>query len=75
MFFTVWGFHSSPALERAQLDGSDRTKLVSEKIVKPNGIAVDIPTESVYWIDFYLGTIETIKYDGTGRRTLLRNKQ
>ncbi|CAL1298011.1 unnamed protein product [Larinioides sclopetarius] len=75
MFFTVWGFHSSPALERAQLDGSDRTKLVAEKIVKPNGIAVDIPTESVYWIDFYLGTIEKIKYDGTGRRTLLRNKQ
>ncbi|GIY35944.1 prolow-density lipoprotein receptor-related protein 1 [Caerostris darwini] len=78
MFFTKWGhphMHSSPALERAQMDGSNRTKLVSEKIVKPNGIAVDIPSENVYWIDIYLGTIERIKYDGTGRKTILRNNQ
>ncbi|GFY45676.1 low-density lipoprotein receptor-related protein 1 [Trichonephila inaurata madagascariensis] len=75
MFFTIWGFHTSPALERAQLDGSNRTKLVSEKIVKPNGIAVDIPTESVYWIDIYLNAIEKVKYDGTGRRVILKNTQ
>ncbi|XP_035227303.1 prolow-density lipoprotein receptor-related protein 1-like isoform X2 [Stegodyphus dumicola] len=74
MFFTEWGY-AAPALEKSRLDGSERIKLVVEKIVYPNGITVDIPTETVYWVDMYLGTIEKINYDGTGRKTVIRNAQ
>ncbi|KFM73279.1 Prolow-density lipoprotein receptor-related protein 1, partial [Stegodyphus mimosarum] len=74
MFFTEWGY-AAPALEKSRLDGSERVKLVVEKIVYPNGITVDIPTETVYWVDMYLGTIEKVNYDGTGRKTVIRNVQ
>ncbi|GIY95887.1 low-density lipoprotein receptor-related protein 1 [Caerostris extrusa] len=77
MFFTKWGIptciHHLLLRGHRWMDPIER--LVSEKIVKPNGIAVDIPSENVYWIDIYLGTIERIKYDGTGRKTILRNNQ
>lgn len=72
MFFTL-SSHSTSVLERAQMDGSDRKKLVTEKIVNPNGLTVDIPTESIYWVDTYLGTIEKISYNGTHRRTVIKN--
>lgn len=36
MFFTKYG-HSAPKLERADLDGSNRTALVESKIVYPSG--------------------------------------
>lgn len=74
MFFTEWG-HTVPTLERAYLDGSERMKLVVEKIVYPSGVAVDMPTQSVYWVDTYIETIEKINYDGTNRKTVYRNSQ
>ncbi|KAG8200378.1 hypothetical protein JTE90_028559 [Oedothorax gibbosus] len=72
IFYTL-SSHSTSVLERAQMDGSDRKKLVTEKIVNPNGLTLDIPTESIYWVDTYLGTIEKISYNGTLRRTVIKN--
>lgn len=69
MFFTKWG-PSNPMLERAALDGSDRTVLVQQKIVYPYGVTVDYPTQHVYWVDTYLDFVERIDYDGSNRRTI-----
>lgn len=74
MFFTELN-RSVPAVERAYLDGSERTKIVVEKIVHPYGITVDISTQSVYWVDTYLGTLEKVNYDGMNRRTVYKNAQ
>lgn len=69
MFFTKWG--QFPAMvERALLNGLDRQPLVDHKIVYPYGLAVDIPTEHVYWVDTYLDFVERINYDGSNRRTI-----
>lgn len=71
MFFTKWG-HSPPMLERALLDGTNRTTLVHQKIVYPYDIAVDFPLQHIYWVDSYLDFVERINYDGTNRRTVKR---
>ena len=42
MFFTEWGT-APPKLERAQLDGTERTDIVNKNIVYPYGVAVDHP--------------------------------
>ncbi|XP_077556086.1 LDL receptor protein 1 isoform X2 [Haemaphysalis longicornis] len=71
MFVTEWG-SAAPVLERAHLDGTQRTKLVEQKIVYPFGIAVDLPREEVYWVDTYLDMVERISYDGSRRTTVFR---
>lgn len=69
MFFTKWG-HSPPMLERALLDGSNRTTLVEHKIVYPYGVTVDFATQQVYWVDTYLDYIERVNYDGKNRQSV-----
>lgn len=71
MFFTKWG-NTAPLLERAQMDGSNRTSLVSQKIVYPYGVTVDYPNQHVYWVDTYLDYVERINYDGSNRKTVKR---
>lgn len=71
MFFTKWG-HTAPMLERCKMDGSERTPLVIHKIVYPYGVAVDIPTSHVYWVDTYLDYVERIDYDGKNRQTIMK---
>lgn len=71
MFFTVWGA-SRTSLERALLDGSERTQLVNKKIVYPYGITVDLPTKHIYWVDKFLDSVERVDYNGQNRRTIYR---
>ncbi len=71
MFFTVWGSDTAK-LERANLDGTQRTILVDTKIVYPYGVTLDLPLKRVYWVDTYLDYIEAVDYDGLNRKTLLR---
>ena len=71
MFFTKWG-HSAPALERSLLNGASREAIVSRKIVYPYGVAVDIPTATVYWVDTYLDYVEKVDYSGMNRKTIKR---
>lgn len=69
MFFTKWGV-TSPMLERALLDGTERKTLVDHKIVYPYGVTVDYTTQHVYWVDTYLDFVERVDYDGSNRRTV-----
>ena len=49
MFFTVFGYNS-PRIEGAAMDGSHRRVVVSEKIVYPVGLTLDLATRTIYWI-------------------------
>lgn len=69
MFFTKWG-HSAPTLERCGLNGTSREAIVKQKIVYPYGVAVDIPSQHVYWVDTYLDFVERVDYDGRNRKTI-----
>lgn len=59
-------------LERSKMDGSNRQKLIDNKIVYPYGVTVDFPSQHVYWVDTYLDFVERIDYDGKNRRTIAK---
>lgn len=62
LFWADYG--QSPKIERAFLDCSNRTVLVSEGIVTPRGLAVDHNTGYIYWVDDSLDMIARISRDG-----------
>ncbi|XP_025835220.1 vitellogenin receptor [Agrilus planipennis] len=69
MYWTDWGNFSK--IGRSKMDGSDYTVFVSDKIHWPNGLALDYHNERLYWTDAKHTTIESIRLDGTDRRTIL----
>ncbi|GLH07804.1 Vitellogenin receptor, partial [Gryllus bimaculatus] len=60
-----------PRLERAYLDGSNRTVLVNDTLIHINDIALDYKAKKLYWCESSSNTIERINYDGTERETVL----
>ncbi|XP_077869877.1 low-density lipoprotein receptor-related protein 2-like [Saccoglossus kowalevskii] len=73
LFWTDWG--RSPRIERAGMDGSDRTVIVTDRIYWPNGLTLDLPTERVYFGDRRLDFIEFCDYDGNNRHHVIGSTQ
>uniref|UniRef100_A0A3P9A5H3 EGF-like domain-containing protein n=1 Tax=Esox lucius TaxID=8010 RepID=A0A3P9A5H3_ESOLU len=69
MFFTNYG--GSAKLERCNMDGTNRTKIVDHRIVKPTAVALDLITKLVYWADSALHYVEVVDYDGSNRHTVI----
>lgn len=69
--WTDWG--ETPKIERASMDGNatSRVTLVTENIFWPNGLTVDLETETIYWVDGKLHVLQAIQWDGTDRRTIV----
>jgi low-density lipoprotein receptor-related protein 1 (alpha-2-macroglobulin receptor) len=72
MFFTKWGI-SPPTVDRALLDGTNRTPIVSAKIVYPQGVAIDLALQQVYWVDKYMDNIDRVDYYGNNRWTVKKS--
>ena len=68
MFWSDWG--EVPKIERAAMDGSSRSVIVSTQIGEPYGITLDYSTKRVYWTDNDEDRIEFSDYFG-GSRTVL----
>lgn len=73
MFWSFWG--ENPKIERASMDGDpeSRVTLVDTNIHWPNGLAVDIEHEKIYWVDGKLKFLDEMNYDGSGRRTIVKD--
>lgn len=69
--WTDWG--ETPKIERASMDATSRVTLVTENIFWPNGLTVDLETETVYWVDGKLHVLQAIQWDGSDRRTIVSN--
>jgi hypothetical protein len=54
------------------MDGRGFTLVVATDVKWPNGLSLDRDNEQIYWIDAYLNTMETCKYDGSNRKILIR---
>ena len=65
LFWSDWGLHAK--IERCGMDGQSRQALVSTEIVWPNGLTLDYPLQTVYWVDASLDRLERINMDGTNR--------
>ncbi|XP_052245795.1 low-density lipoprotein receptor-related protein 5-like [Dreissena polymorpha] len=63
---------SLPKIERSSLTGSDRKTIVSQGIVYPIALDVDIALSKLYWVDSERDTVERSNLDGTERTTIRR---
>ena len=66
MFWTDWGREAK--IERCGMDGSRRSLIVSADLMWPNGVAVDLLRQRLYWTDAGLHRIETARLDGSRRQ-------
>ena len=73
VFFTDYGH--APKVERCDMDGQNRTKLVDTKIVFPHGVTLDLVNKLVYWADAYLDYIEVVDYEGKNRHTIIQRSE
>ncbi|KAJ8277416.1 hypothetical protein GJAV_G00074930 [Gymnothorax javanicus] len=72
--FLFWADSGSPArIERASMDGQDRTVLVSSAIHSPAAISLDMPRGLLYWADSALRTISRVELDGKHRKIVVES--
>lgn len=69
MFWSDWG--KKPRLERAYLDGTQRVTIVSTELSWPNGLAIDLVDNRVYWGDARMDRIEVADINGNNRKILV----
>ncbi len=55
------------------MDGTERRTIISEKLYWPNGLALDLPRQRLYYADAHLDFIESCDYDGNNRRQIVAN--
>ena len=67
-YWTDWG--DVAKIERASMDGSDRTVLHDTDLFWPNGLTLDYEAQILYWADASLDKIESSGVDGTNRRLI-----
>ena len=71
MYWTDWGI---PKIERAYMDGSSRSVLVSKTIRWPNGLTIDHVYNKLYWADAFEDSIEIYDLE-TGERDVIINEK
>lgn len=68
LFWTDGG--QSPKIERALLDGTNRTALATESLASPRGLTIDYTNDFLYWTDDVLDMISRMATDGTQRQII-----
>jgi sugar lactone lactonase YvrE len=71
LFWSDWG--RRPRIEKAGLDGTGRETLVRDGIVWPNGLALDLAAERLYWVDAKLHRLSSVSVDGGAVRVVLES--
>uniref|UniRef100_A0A8C5HLS5 Epidermal growth factor n=1 Tax=Gouania willdenowi TaxID=441366 RepID=A0A8C5HLS5_GOUWI len=72
LFWTDVG--SQPAVERANLEGTDRVVIANTNLVSPTGLTIDFTEDQVFWCDQRKGLIESAALDGSDRRVISENQ-
>ncbi|KAJ8319793.1 LOW QUALITY PROTEIN: hypothetical protein KUTeg_001380 [Tegillarca granosa] len=68
-YWTDWGI--SPYIGSIGLDGTNATKVISDKLGWPNALTVDYETSRLWWADAHLDYIEYADMDGSNRRIVM----
>ena len=69
MYWSDWG--SSPKIEQANMDSSERKVLVSSGLVWVNSLVLDFQNRLLYWCDAKLDKIERVDLQGNNRVVIL----
>lgn len=65
MYWTDWG--EIPKIERAGMDGTNRSMIVDKDIYWPNGLTLDYDQQKLYWADAKHNFIHRCNLDGSSR--------
>lgn len=68
MFWSDWG---ASRIERANMDGTARSTLVSSGLTWVNSLALDSKNKLLYWCDGRRARIERIDFQGNNRMLVL----
>lgn len=71
MFFADWT-RPGQGISRCQMDGTNCTAIVRDRLSEPVGLSLDLPSEHVYWWDEKLELLERTDYAGRARHTIRR---
>ncbi|XP_068445967.1 low-density lipoprotein receptor-related protein 8-like [Clinocottus analis] len=63
----------APKIERASLDGSDRTALVVSSLRRPVALSLDMPRQLLYWADQGMRSISRVNLEGRHRKTVVES--
>ena len=69
MYWTDWG--TIPKIEKASMDGSNRSVIHSTNLIWPNALTLDYASQVLYWADASLDKIESSNVDGSNRRVIV----
>ena len=69
MYWTDWG--AVAKIEKASMDGSNRSVIHSTNLIWPNALTLDYVSEVLYWADASLDKIESSYVDGSNRRVIV----
>ncbi|XP_041117281.1 low-density lipoprotein receptor-related protein 1B-like [Polyodon spathula] len=72
LFFTDYG--NAAKVERCNMDGTNRMRIVDFKTEQPTAVALDLVKKLVYWADVYLDYIEVVDYNGKNRHTVIQGE-
>ncbi|XP_051876534.1 low-density lipoprotein receptor-related protein 1-like isoform X2 [Pristis pectinata] len=74
--FVYWSDWGEPAkIEKAGMNGYDRSALVTRDIEWPHGIALDLVKGRLYWVDSKLHVLSSVDLNGQDRRIVLVSKE
>ena len=76
MFWTDWVEYPSSQrskIERAAMDGSNRSVWVEDQLHWPNGLSLDYESGRLYWCDAYYDRIEGVSLDNKDSRIVFAN--
>ena len=68
LYWSDWG--SVAKIEKASMDGENRTVIHDSDLVEPNGLTLDYDQLVLYWIDAYRDMIECSSVNGSNRRVV-----
>ena len=76
MFWTDWVEYPSSQrskIERATMDGTERSVWVEDQLHWPNGLSVDYDSDRLYWCDAYYDRIEGVSLADKSDRKVFAN--
>ncbi|XP_076641099.1 vitellogenin receptor-like [Halictus rubicundus] len=71
MYWAEWGSNSH--ISKSSMDGKNTSRVVVENLEWPSSLSIDYVNNRLYWIDSKLKLIETVRLDGSDRRTVLKD--
>ena len=69
MYWTDWGWDER--IERADMDGSNRKLVIRSGMYYPNGLALDLTKNWLYWVDYLYEKLEVYEFPSNTRRLII----